>query len=67
MGIKKRRIDVDFESVENFQRKLLQKVIIKKLQKNGIFNFYYYVQRFSAYNFLWVNFFELFQWILTQQ
>jgi hypothetical protein len=32
--------------------KKLQKTWAKKWQKNGVFDFYYSVQKFSAYNFL---------------
>jgi hypothetical protein len=44
----------------------LQKTHAKKVssknpwQKNGVFDFYYCIQKFSAYNFFWVNFFAFF-------
>ncbi len=35
-------------------------------QKNGVFDFYYCMEKFSAYNFFWVNFYCFFLRIETQ-
>ncbi len=32
----------------------------KKWQKNGVFDFYYCMQKFSPYSFFWMNFFKNF-------
>ncbi len=58
MGIKNAEFEADFESVE--KRPLRQKFSAKTWQKNGVFDFYYCVQKVSAYNFFWVNFFSFF-------
>ncbi len=50
MGIKKRRIFADLESIEKVAKKHMQKKLsTKKWPKNGVFDFYYCVQKFSAY------------------
>jgi hypothetical protein len=48
-----------YADLESVAKKLMRKKFLeKKWQKNG---FFYSMQKFSAYNFFWVNFLHLFQ------
>ncbi len=51
--------------LKNLQKTHAKKLLAKQLQKMEFFNFYYYMQKFSVYNFFGVNFFA-FQRIRTQ-
>ena len=49
MGIKKAKLDADFASDENVAKKShAKKVINETVTENGVFDFYYWVQKFSA-------------------
>ncbi len=52
MCIKKPEFDADIETVKKAAKILLRKKwSAKKWQNNGVFAFYYFVQKFSAYIF----------------
>ncbi len=51
--------------LKKFQKTHVKRLSTKKLQKNGVIDFYNCVQKFSAYNFF-VIFLDFFQRIRTQ-
>jgi hypothetical protein len=56
------RISIALKKLQKTHAKMLS---TKKLQKNGVIDFYYCVQKFSAYNFF-VIYLDLFQQIQTR-
>ncbi len=51
--------------LKKLQKDLCKQIISEKVAKNRLFDFNYFVQKFSAYNFIWVNLFTFFQQIWT--
>ncbi len=46
--------------LKKYQKDSFEKVINEKGTEKGVFYFYYCVQKFSDYNFFWVNCFAFF-------
>jgi hypothetical protein len=52
VGIKNADFDADFESAEKLATNIMRKSYQQKWQRDGVFDSYCYVQKFSAYKFL---------------